>query len=1164
MLRGQLCELGITRRRSGRSVILLTMARRKANVGIRSRPSITVAVFLRRGSAMYRTALAAVCIILCGLPSVAQTFTGGVTGRIYDPSQAAVPNASVVLNSVDTAAQRTTTSSGEGVYNFGLLAPGRYRLEAWASGFDAAEVEVEISVAVTTRADIFLNLKKVQQTATVFGANGVAVQTENAELGMIVNRREITDLPSETRNPYDFIALSPGANLSNDGGGVGFAVNGQRSTSGNYMLDGAENNNPFAARPGQNVPLDSIEEYRLQSNNYTAEFGRNSGFVANVLTKSGSNEFHGSLYDYVRNSAFAANSYDGKAHGLSRPVFNRHQFGGTFGGPIQKKKLFFFGSIEPVLVRSNAPQPFFVPTSQLISLSSPGVQALFDRYPIPPNVSTTNVLMRLVCPFGSTCDIGTGSGFVNLPAFAFTSRNGPLDVGAGPPQNSYLASARLDWLLNSSTQVIGHYALQRTRTFALVSQPYSATLDEPSHDGGQNVAASLIHTWNPRWISESRLVYQRITFGQRPSPSVSPFPLFYFLHEPVTLPSYGDVDSEAQNIYQLAHTTTWAHGKHIIKFGGQYIHIRDNRVHGIAPDGFFSDVQGFVDGVLDLYEIALDPKDHLPGEQVEPPFGPPAFGRHFHYNEPALFVEDTWKPRPRLTVSSGLRWEHFDVQHSPGSEHVLDSNFYLGNGASLPVRIANGTFMRTVDAAGDLRGHFYRPEYANFAPRLGLAYDLFGDGTTVLRSGVGIFNDRKFGDPAFNVLFNPPTFSLMQLSGVNMTSDLLSNVYSVFPNSPIVLSGAAARMLDSDLKTPYTISWNATVERDVKRSMVAAASYVGASGVHLYSLSNINRIGSGGLRDPSCVGVRTDAAGNAIGPDYTGCTRLNLLAGDINERSSQSHSSYHALQLRLDTRFLARLGVLVGANYTWSHSIDNKSSVGGADGTANAYGPPFLDAFNPRLDKGSSDFDQTHRFAAHFIWDIPLARGMVGVRRLLLGGWETSGILTFQTGQPFSIFDSGVPDHFFEMTRPRLTGRPPSPGKLVRDANNPDWFLYMPLNQVYDPTSGLCLPDAKPLACEISVNGPFAGNMGRNTYRRPGLQYHNVAIMKTFTLAAETHLQFRAEFYNLFNHPNLIVAGGTNDVNTAIFSTASGTSSGVIAGFFDTSRQIVLAMRLTF
>jgi len=1105
-----------------------------------------------------------VLLLLYGIPSITQTVDGGITGRIFGPQQAVVAQARVLLKSIDTGVERTAISGSEGVYNFSLIGPGKYKLRVEVNGYDPDDEVVEVSVAGTTRADIYLKLKKIRETVTVVGENGVAVQTESAELGTIINRREITELPSITRNAYDFVAISAGANPSNDGDGVGFAVNGQRSTSGSYMLDGAENNNPFGAIPGQGVPLDSIEEYRLQTNNYTAEFGRSAGFIANVLTKSGTNDFHGSLYDYIRNSVLASNSYESNALGLTRPVFNRHQFGGTFGGPIKKQRLFFFGSIETILVRSSGPSGFFVPTPQLIGLSSPGVQALFENYPVPTNLSTTNVQMRTVCPFGTTCDFAMGTGLVALPAFAFTSRSGPQDAGAGPPQNSYVGTARVDWLLNPSTQLVTRYSYDWSHRFALVAQPYSTSLDQPSHGGGQNIDVNLIRTWNPRWITESRIVYERLTNGHRPSTSVSPFPNFAFYSENVSLPSFGDIDSAVQNIYQFAHTATWASGNHILKFGGQYLHIRDNRFQGVTPEAFFNDVQGFVDGVLDSYSIPLDPKGHFPGEEVPPPFGPPAFGRHFHYNEYGLFVEDAWRIKPRLTVSLGLRWEYFDVQHSPGSEHTLDSNLYLGNGTTLLAQIANATFLRTIDAPGDLKGHFYRPEYTNFAPRLAFAYDLLGHGTTVFRSGIGIFNDRKYGDPAFNVHFNPPNYNLTNLGGVMVTSDLLTDMYSVFPNSPIVLGHTQARMLDANLKTPYTISWNATLEHDLYGKMVTAASYVGASGVHLYSLSNINRIGSGGLLDPSCVGVRLDAAGTPIGPDYIGCPPLNPLLADTNQRSSQAHSSYHALQLSVDTRYLERLGLMLGANYTWSHSIDNKSSVEGDDFTANAIGAPFLDAFNPKLDKGSSDFDQTHRLAVHFIWDLPLARSANGLAHVLLAGWETSGILSFQTGQPFSILDSGAPDHFFEMARPRLTGRPPSRGRLLPDAAMPDAFLYVPLNQVYDPTTGFCLPDTKPFACEISVNGPFIGNIGRNTYRRPGLQFHDVAIMKNFALSGETHLQVRAEFYNVFNHPNLVVVGGTNDVNSTPFNTTSGEAVPGVMASFDGSRQIVLALRLTF
>jgi hypothetical protein len=293
---------------------------------------------------------------------------------------------------------------------------------------------------------------------------------------------------------------------------------------------------------------------------------------------------------------------------------------------------------------------------------------------------------------------------------------------------------------------------------------------------------------------------------------------------------------------------------------------------------------------------------------------------------------------------------------------------------------------------------------------------------------------------------------------------------------------------------------------------------------------------------------------------------LNQSVDNISLRANGGHSSYHALQLRLDSRLIPSWGLEFGANYTWSHSIDNRS-VSGLGNSVAETGQGYLDAFQPSLDRASSDFDARHRFAANFIWQIPWGKNSQHwLERYILGGWEASGFLSYQTGQPFTVADSGTPDNFGERTRPRLTGTPPHVGPLVPDPAAPNTFLYLPLNQVYDPVSGSCIADAAPFACEISVNGPFNGTIPRNTFRQPGLFFLNTAILKNFPLPREgTQFQFRAEFYNLFNHPNLYVNGGSVDVNAASFtsSTTDQFVPEVTAGFHD-NREIVLALKLIF
>ena len=1110
-------------------------------------------------------------LVLLPFAGWAQTFTGSVAGRILDLKHAAVPHASITLRNAEKDFERRTIANERGEYNFDLIPPGTYRLVTESPGFAVSDLPVEVAVATSVRADVVLQIRPVREEVKVIGEGGVSVQTENANLGGIVSLHEITELPTLGRSLYDFVALIPGATYSNDDLGVGFAVNGGRTQSANYLLDGAENNDIMLSAPAMDVPLDSIQEFNVQTNHFSAEYGRNSGFTANIVTKNGTNNFHGSLYDYIRNSAFAANTSDNNAHGLPRAEFNRNQFGATAGGPLRKGKLFFFASEENLVIRSSGPNTFFVPTSQLLAISAPGTRAIFQRFHVPSSLSSTNVRTETLCPFGTSCDLKSGAGLVTIPAFAFTSRVGPHDFGAGPPQNTILATGRLDWMHDTNTQAFLRYAIEEKDEFAVAWQPYSRELDQSLYGHNQNVSINLIHSWSAKVATESRMAYDRVTgdperFAGEAYPVPNPpIPSFGILNEPVSLPGGSSAEFGPLDGYQFFQTATWSRGAHLLRFGGQFLHLRQNLTFGVAgqiADAQFANSQGFVNGMLQLYSIAIDPKGHYPGDFIDPPFGPPSFTRHYHYNEPALFIADTWKANPRLTLTPGLRWEYSGVLHSPGSEHVLDSNFYPGDGVGLLPAIANGKMMRTVDAPGELRGNFYLPDYKNFAPRLGLAYDLTGNGKTVFRAGAGLFYDRKVGWEFFRALQNPPAYSFARLANIPLTPQLVANQYAAFPNSPVQLSTSTIQASDLHLRSAYASSWNATLEREVAKTLVASASYLGSSGSRLYSLNNVNRAGSGGLLNPGCVRTRIAADGiTPIGPDYSDCPRSNSNLGNITLRQNAGHSSYHALQIRVDSQRLSRAGLEFGANYTWSHSIDNRS-VSGLSNSVAETGAGYLDAFHPGLDRGPSDFDVRHRIAAHFIWDIPL-RNSQGLRRYATEGWEISGFTSYQTGQPFSLADFGTPDLTVERTRPQLTGTLPR-RTLLPDALSPDNYLLLPINRIYDPVSGLCIADAAPFACEVSVNGPFPNILPRNAFRQPGLFFLNTGIIKNFALHEGRKLQLRAEFYNLFNHPNLYVNRESTDASTNSFTAADGILvPGVTASFRD-NRQIVLACKLIF
>jgi hypothetical protein len=1112
------------------------------------------------------------CVLL-PLLSRAQTFTGAVAGRIQDSEHAAVANASVKLRNVDKDFERHTNSNERGEYSFDLVPPGTYWVIIESAGFAPSDIRVEVVVATSVRADVILQIHPVRQEVKVVGEGGVSVQTENANLGGIISPHEMTELPTRGRSLYDFVALIPGATLSNDAIGIGFAVNGGRTQSANYLLDGAENNDTIMSAPAMDVPLDAVQEFNIQTNHFNAEYGRNSGFTANIITKNGTNNFHGSIYDYIRNSGVAANTYDNNANGLPRAVFNRHQFGGTAGGPLRRGELFFFASAEGVLVRSNGPTTFFVPTPQLLEISAPGTQAIFQRFHLPNSLSSTNVRSETLCPFKVLCDLQSGNGLVTIPAFAFTSRLAPQDFGAGPPQNTILATGRIDWIHGANTQAFLRYAIEEKDEFAIALQPYSRELDQPIYGHNQNSSMNLIHTWSAKFATESRLAYDRVTgdperFGGdsylAPQP---PLPFFYIQNEAVSLPGGEPAWFGPTNAYQIFQTATYSRGRHLLRFGGQFSHLRQNMTFGVAgqiAQAQFANTQGFVDGMLRLYSVAVDPKGHYPGQFVDPPFGPPNFTRHYHYNEPALFITDTWKINERLTLTPGLRWEYFGALHSPGREDVLDSNFYFGEGSTALARIANGHVMRTIDASGNLRGHFYLPDYKNFAPRIGLAYGPFGDGKTVFRAGGGLFYDRRVGWEFIRAFQNPPAYSFARLNDIVLTPQLVTNQYAVFPSAPVQLSKSLVYASDPHLRSAYAASWNATFEREVGGRLVASASYLGSSGSRLYSLNNVNRVGSGGLLDPSCIKTRIAADGiTPIGPDYFDCARLNSSVANITMQENGGHSSYHALQVRLDSQRWSRAGLEFGGNYTWSHSIDNRSVSGQSLSVAET-GVGYVDAFRPGLDGGSSDFDVRHRVATHFIWEIPLAGNSQGWQRNLMYGWEVSGFFSYQTGQPFSVADFGTPDLTSERTRPQLTGALPR-STFIPDVRSPNNYLVLPINRIYDPVSGLCIANAAPFACQISVNGPFSNILPRNAFRQPGLFFLNTALIKNFLLLHEkARVQCRAEFYNLFNHPNLYVNAPSIDVSATSFTGADGILvPGVTARFRD-NRQIVLAFKLIF
>jgi hypothetical protein len=1120
-------------------------------------------------------------LLLVPAGALAQVETGQITGTVSDPLGAAVNEATVTVISRDTGATRTVATTGYGNFTVTNLQPGTYTVKIDAAGFATRTVPVQVTVGTTTTVHVDLPVSAIGESVDVIaGAEGVQVNTENQTLQTVVSETEVRELPTLDRSPYSLVQLSGNVSPTDPSGlGVGYAINGQRAASTNVLLDGADNNNEFTASVGQEVPLDAVQEFSVLTSNFSAEFGRAGGGIVNVATRSGTNDFHGTVYEFNRISALASKSYelnalyppDGQTEN-KKGVFTRNQFGYSVGGPVIKDKLLFFQSTEWLRIRSHDAVSVFVPTPELIAASAPATRQFFAGYstttPINGRIVTRGELTAWLrnpdpsSPFNALP--------ANLPVFGEIVESVPIDAGGGTPSNQYQVVGRLDYNWTDKTTLYGRYALQ-SQDFFEGSNWYSpwAGFNTGVTTFNNNVLVSLTNVWSDTFVSQSKFVYNRLNIlsplGDNP---VGPT-LFLSLSLPtggaIAMPGYLPFNRAGvlqfggpQNLAQVYQDQTWTIGDHAVRFGGSYVRILDNRYMGAsenAQEGIGPGLIGLNNLVLGQYRsfaVAVDPQGHYPGDEIQTPVAPPQFGRNNRYNEGALYVNDSWKVHPRLTLNLGLRWDYFGVQHN--ADPSLDSNFYYGPGATIEERVASGRVMLAKDSPV---GGLWAKDPNNFGPRLGIAWDVFGDGRTSLRGGYGISYERNFGNVTFNVIQNPPNYAVVTL--MNTSGDpIIATNYGPFETGALTvpLPQTQLRHVDENITTAYAHFWSAAVEHQFGDAFVASAEYSGSAGRDLYSISGRNL-------PFSAIAYNLPWTADAI----TGVQPSNPLAYSnpryafMNTRANGGRSNYNALTLGLDSRLIGSTGLQFQAKYTWSHALDNLSSTF-AVGT---YNLGFLDPDNPDLDYGSADFDVRHRFVSSGIWNVPFARSTEGVARSLLDGWQITYIFTAHTGSPFTVYDCTF--GYYKCIRLLNAGNLRTEGfRNPRETTgeSPNSFDYIDLtNQLGQAGT---FTGGNPAVTAYAANfcdgapcggdyGPWPSNMtGRNTFRSPGNWNLDGGIYKNIDLTERTRLQLRAEIYNVFNHANLFVDTWNVDIS----------GRDTVTAYRSGRRQVQLAVKLIF
>jgi hypothetical protein len=1236
--------------------------------------------------------------------ALAQVQNGAFTGTVTDPSGAAVPNVKVTITNVGTNATVTTTTTNTGLYSARELPPGTYKMSAEAPGFKTfTNNNVALNAGTTQRVDFKMSLGQAREVVEVSG-EAAAVNTEDSRLATTVTATQIANLPLNGRNVYDLMQLAPGA-ISVTGvdfeNGHNTVVNGLRENFNGFLINGVSNKGLSGGT--DLVPIaDTVQEFQQLQLNMSAQYGNSAGSINNLVTKSGTNSFHGSAWEYFRNDKLDANTFflnqqpdpfkdptgtactSGDTSKCFKPALRFNQFGATFGGPILKDKLFFFASFQgdrfktvgpPSTIKIESPefraavaQAFpnsvanllysnfkpLLPGTNGISLNEYFAQnlqpngfvaadyvcpdtvgpALAARFRTLIGVTSADVTQALgstgvPCSVDLTAFAGTPGVFSRTAPFQFDSvaifnqQTGSL--GNGNLFNGNEGSFRLDYTASSKDRFFAQYNYYRqTDSNGPCNSACARGFTNPQvilFPGGQ---ASWVHTFSPTVLNEARVGYQqnRNLIGTA-IPGVPQIGVAGILDDGTAgFGSYaGYPQTFKEHVYTYSDMVSISHGNHSFKIGADFRRNIENSLFSVARPSYEAfDSLFFAADAMAEENAGVDPGICAPpcsSPNLSPTPQLAENVRHWRNFEVGLYFQDDWKVSKRLTLNLGLRWDLF-TRHN--EEDNLATTFVPGPGANLlegvinannfancPSGFTDAQLAQVSQVKGVCGPGGFAPakglgpgDHNNLGPRFGFAYDVFGNGKTAVRGGVGVSYEGTLYNPLSNSRWNMPYYSFNFVDnflngdvntlvygpttctatactpnpaaaptfsgpptnpGMGIGAQATGNLTGWAPFSPnaAVLTGI---VLPEGIRDPYVYNYFLGVQHELPWKLVVETNYVGNVAHKVFRAENINRHPGSVLPAGSQI---TDNFGRAW---FGNGGFANNIYGNMRNWRNVVNSNYNALQLSVRKQMTR--GLLFNVNYTYSHTIDNGSTWHSGATTANgaAAGEGYTTDFTlPQLDRGNSLFDIRQRLILNYVIQLP-GQNLHGFLGAVLGGWSYNGVWAFQTGAHWEPFRGGA-------ARLRNSAGDPCSATDVNTGNcqnlGGDFNLDHGRNDRPDSTMANFNPDrdlwktgwdfaagnGTPLLTPTCL--ACAGNLGRNTFVGPGMWSADMTLGKVFKITERVNFKFEAQGFNVFNRANFLLAtaggAGHNDMRDTNFGKAAGTLN---------ARNLQFGLRLSF